>query len=176
MALVLLLMVSCGGGDSAKPAAKKTVAKTAGKAAAPAAAPAKAKETQPSAEAAAPVVNETTYRYDARGRRDPFRSVLDTVKSKERLADLPPLQRVEIIDLKLTAIVWGSMGASAMIKTPDGKGYTVKAGTLVGPNKGVIESISKTGVMIREDAVDIFGVKKSRKIELTLHPQEEGKE
>jgi type IV pilus assembly protein PilP len=122
------------------------------------------------------VQEEVEYRYDARSRRDPFRSVLDLAKSKERLAELPPLQRVEIIDMKVTAIVWGTLGPTALIKTPDGKGYTVRPGTLVGPNKGVIERISESAIMIREQSVDIFGVKKTRQIELELHPQEEGKE
>ena len=174
--IMLFLVMGCSGGDKPEPAAKKTPSKRVEKSA-ETRQERKVKENIEGTETMEQPVEEIkVFRYDSRGRRDPFRSVLETAKSKQKLADLPPLQRVDLIDMKLTGIVWGAYGPSALIKTPDGKAYTVRAGALLGLNQGVILRISESAVMVREEIEDIFGVKKTRKIELVLYPQEEGKE
>ena len=116
------------------------------------------------------------YRYQVGDRRDPFRSILVAPDGEKSFADLPPLQRAEIEELRVIGIIWGEMGYSAMIRTADGKGYTIQVGTLVGRNRGKVKKITKNYLMIRERFTDVFGERKTREVRLDLHPQKEGSE
>jgi type IV pilus assembly protein PilP len=171
-ALIVLILSGCGGSSTAP----KKKAKEKGPAKAEQAAPAPEKTAGETPESKNPPPETAEYRYEARGRRDPFRSVLETKRDKKALADLPPLQRLELSDMQLSGIVWGTMGYAALITTPDGKGYTVRTGTILGPRGGVVKKITKTEIIIQETIEDIFGAKKTRQIVKELHPQEEGKE
>ncbi len=112
------------------------------------------------------------YVYDPTGKRDPFRSAIlgESLRGKETL---PPLQRREISELKLIGIVWDKGGYNAMLETPDGKGYTIKVGTLVGPKKGVVKKITKRTVVIEEKYMDIIGEMKTREVVMELPSKEE---
>ena len=112
------------------------------------------------------------YTYDPTGKRDPFRSAIlgESLRGKETL---PPLQRREISELKLIGIIWNSAGYNAMLETPDGKGYTIKAGTIVGPKKGIVKKITKRTVLIEEKYMDIIGEMKTREIIMELPSKEE---
>ena len=126
---------------------------------------------------AAPKPAETVapFGYNPAGRRDPFRSII-TVEKTKGIKGLLPLQRVEVSDLKLIAIVWGGFGYHAMVQTSDGKGYTLKVGTAVGPNDGSVKKISEQNILIEENYTDIFGERKLRQVVLEIHPQKEGAE
>ncbi|MEK6681688.1 MAG: pilus assembly protein PilP [Nitrospirota bacterium] len=115
---------------------------------------------------------ETEYVYDPTGKRDPFRSAIlgESLRGKEIL---PPLQRREISELKLIGIVWDKGGYSAMLETPDAKGYTIKVGTLIGPKKGVVKKITKRTVVIEEKYMDIIGEMKTREVVMELPSKEE---
>ncbi len=112
------------------------------------------------------------YVYDPTGKRDPFRSAIlgESLRGKETL---PPLQRREISELKLIGIIWDRAGYNAMLETPDGKGYTVKIGTIVGPKKGIVRKITKRTVVIEEKYMDIIGEMKMREIIMELPSKEE---
>ncbi len=112
------------------------------------------------------------YVYDPTGKRDPFRSAIlgESLLGKETL---PPLQRREISELKLIGIAWDKSGYNAMLETPDGKGYTIKVGTIVGPKKGVVKKITKRTVVIEEKYMDIIGEMKTREIVMELPSKEE---
>lgn len=171
--LLVALVSACGGDQTPKgPSAVRPGPAKAPAAPAPAAPnpPAEAEEPTPAVPA------QVAYTYNPAGRRDPFRSILVTSESAKSLRSLPPLLRTEIGELQLIAIVWGGFGYSAMVKTPDGKGYTIRVGTLVGPNKGVVRQITKRDLTIEEKYTDIFGEKKVREVKLDLHPQKEGSE
>ncbi|MBI3610665.1 MAG: pilus assembly protein PilP [Nitrospirae bacterium] len=116
------------------------------------------------------------YAYNPEARRDPFRSILVASEMGKTLESLPPLLRTEVGELRLIGIVWGGMGNSAMVQTPDGKGYTIRAGTPVGPNNGTVRRITDRYLVIEEKYTDIFGEKKVREIKMELHPQKEGSE
>ena len=117
-------------------------------------------------------VEKKEYVYDPTGKRDPFRSAIlgESLRGKETL---PPLQRREISELKLIGIVWDKGGYNAMLETPDGKGYTIKVGTLVGPKKGVVKKITKRTVVIEEKYMDIIGEMKTREVVMELPSKEE---
>ena len=113
--------------------------------------------------------------YTSIANRDPFRSIISiSEKNLDLLDDLPPLQRNEISDLRLQGIIWGSFGPRAIINTPDGKGYTVRVGTKIGYNHGVIRDITQKKIVIEETVLNAFGEQKKRNVEMELRPQKEG--
>ncbi len=135
------------------------------------AAPAQAKPEAPKVEEKpAPV-----YRYNPAGRRDPFTPII--VKKEEQkvnTANRPPLERFNISELKLTGIVWGGFGYNAMIEAPDGKGYFVRTGTVLGPNRGVIKRITQSTVVIEEKYKTFSGEVERKEIVVELRKKREG--
>lgn len=120
-----------------------------------------------------PPVEEFTY--NPSGRRDPFRSLIVT-GGKRSVDLLPPLQRREVSELKFVAVVWGQLGTYGMLEMPDGKGYAVRIGTRVGPNRGVVKRITARDLTVAEQYVDFFGETRTRDIVLDLRTREEGLE
>lgn len=113
------------------------------------------------------------YTYSPGGRRDPFSVVLPSGKeTKEDLRNLPPLQRVSLSELSLIGIIWGGFGYTAMVQTSDGKGYTVRPGTRLGSNNGVVDSITTSAIVVREHLTDVYGNRQVREIVMRLHPKE----
>jgi type IV pilus assembly protein PilP len=112
------------------------------------------------------------YVYDPRGRREPFQSMAKLLKANQNKGELPPLQRVELSDVKLIGIVSDTAGYYGLIQTPDGKGYTVRPGTLVGTNNGTIKSISEQRMVVSEPTLDIRGQTTTREIEILQRPKE----
>jgi type IV pilus assembly protein PilP len=160
-----LWLAGCGGPSPAPPSAGSP-AKPAPKAAVPAPAVA----TPVSAQVVPP---EPPYVYVAGNRRDPFRSVIVSSGTKETKDIVQPLQQYAVTELKLVAIVWGPMGTSAMLQTPDGKGYTVRKGATVGKRQGVIKEIKPDQLVVEERFTDLFGERKEQTVVLDLHPPEE---
>jgi type IV pilus assembly protein PilP len=79
---------------------------------------------------------------------------------------------VGLTELNLIGIVWGGFGYSAMVQTPDGKGYTVKPGTRIGPNNGVVTAITENAVIVQERFADVYGNKQVREYVKRLHIKE----
>ncbi len=65
--------------------------------------------------------------YEAKGRRDPFRSLVTTEGAKGST----------VASVKLVGIVQGQQGPLALIETTDGLGYIVKTGDVIGDGKVV---------------------------------------
>lgn len=120
-----------------------------------------------------PSIPEPIYRYNSEGRRDPFQSVIVVTARKGTDKHLPPLQRMDIVQLTLIGVVWGGFGYNAILQAADGKGYPIKVGTRIGLNNGVVNKISSTSVVVKERYTNIFGEKKEREITMDLHPQKE---
>ncbi len=115
---------------------------------------------------------DSVYSYRAQGRRDPFKSLLYGIREKKK-AGLTPLQQRSLSELRVIGIVSGTHGYIAMIETPDGKGFVIKEGTLIGPEGGVVKKISNDSVIIDETYVDYYGKKISKKTVLGLRSREE---
>ena len=94
------------------------------------------------------------------------------LKLSQARAELPPLQRLELSDVKLIGIVSDASGYYGLIQTPDGKGYTVRVGTLMGTNNGTIKSIAEQRIVVAEPTIDITGKMTSRDIEILQRPKE----
>jgi len=111
--------------------------------------------------------------YDPAGRRDPFLPILQELQLGKVDESLPPLQRVALSEINLIAIVWGgSYGYLAMVQTPEGHGYTVKRGTKIGQNNGVVSSVTERGIIVEERFTDLYGKKQEREYVKLLHPKE----
>ena len=110
--------------------------------------------------------------YDPAGRRDPFAPVLSQLAPGQLDPTLPPLQRVNLTDMNLIAIIWGAYGYTAMVQTPDGNGYTVRKGTRIGPNSGVVSTVTEKGIIVQERFTDVYGRKQEREYVKLLHPKE----
>jgi hypothetical protein len=171
----------CGGGDTA-PTAQSPAPPTPPAKAAPVEAKPPASSSPQAAQGAAPGVQtasadasqEPVYSYRAGNRRDPFRSIIVSGGRRVETSLSNPLQQYAVKDLRLIAIIWGQLGAGAMLETPDGKGYTVYVGTTVGNRDGVVKQIKPDQIVVKERYTDIFGERKEESVVLNLHLPEEG--
>jgi type IV pilus assembly protein PilP len=130
----------------------------------------------PSLEALVPKTDEEPYTYDPGGRRDPFIPLIAATKptavlSEEKL-NCPPLQDFELASLKLVAIVWGDMGRKAMLKAPNGRGYSVTEDMLIGRNCGRIRRIESNAVVVEETRRDAEGNVSKEEVVLRLRERE----
>lgn len=110
--------------------------------------------------------------YDPSGRRDPFAPIIQELQAGKTDSTLPPLQRVTLTELNLIAIVWGAYGYTAMVQTPEGHGYTVRRGTRMGQNNGVVSAVTERGIIVQERFTDVYGKKQEREHVKLLHPKE----
>jgi len=114
----------------------------------------------------------SAHAYDPSGRRDPFAPVLQQFGLGPVDPTLPPLQRVGLTEMNLIAVIWGAYGYTAMVQTPDGNGYTVRRGTRIGPNNGVVSAVTEKGIVVQERFTDVYGTKQEREYVKLLHPKE----
>jgi type IV pilus assembly protein PilP len=113
--------------------------------------------------------------YDATGRRDPFRPphAATNVRTGEALT---PLQRYDLGQLKLVAIIYNTSQPRAVVEDEAGLGYIVHAGTPIGPNDGVVRAIERGRVVIQEDAIDYYGEHHPNEVVMDLRTAERGKQ
>ena len=108
-------------------------------------------------------------RYSSAGKRDPFRPfVLELRPRRRRRANLSPLERVEVSQLKLVGIIWDIPEPRAMVEDTAGLGYVIKIGTPIGRNDGTVKAIAPKEIVIEENFFDFYGAKKSRDVKLRL--------
>jgi type IV pilus assembly protein PilP len=115
--------------------------------------------------------------FDPSGKRDPFRPYVTSAelaarRSKERLS---PLEKLELSQLKLVAIVWGMRRNHAMVEDPGGVGYVLRVGTKVGPNGGRVARITPDAVYVEESFRDAGGSVLTNQFTLRLPANPGGK-
>ncbi len=123
-------------------------------------------QTAPEAEA---------YAYVPGGRRDPFMPIVIKEEKKALAGAKTPLERYPINEFKLSGIVWGGLGYHAVLEGPDGKGYFVRQGTVIGPNRGVVKKITQSSMIIEEKYKDPLGEQQKKEIVIELRKSQEGK-
>jgi type IV pilus assembly protein PilP len=123
-------------------------------------------------------MEEAEFSYNPVGKPDPFKPFLQltSVREGSRSGILTPLQKYDISQLKLVAIISTPEGNIALVEDATGKGYFLKKGTFIGKNDGKITKILKDKVIIEEVYQDIFGQTKLNEISLFLNKIEEGGE
>lgn len=121
---------------------------------------------------------EKQFTYNPEGKPDPFKPFiqLTPVRDASRKSPLTPLQKYDISQIKLVAIISAPEGNIALVEDATGKGYFLKKGTWVGKNDGKVTKILRDKVVIEEVYQDIFGQTKTQEILLILHKVEEGGE
>lgn len=90
--------------------------------------------------------------YNPVGLRDPFVALVQTIRKEvsKPKRDLGPLEKFQLSQFRLMAMLIVKGTPRAMVKAPDGKSYTVKPGDLIGPNSGVVKSIETKTVELDE--------------------------
>jgi len=171
-AVFLFLLSSCGEGSAPPPPASKGKTPVA-----------QAKKVEP-----APVTQrvekkelakkeEPEFSYNPIGKADPFKPFIQLAPEKLRKsAFLTPLQKYDISQLKLVAIITLPEGNVALVEDQQTKGYFVKKGTAIGRHEGKVKAILKDRVIIQEAYSDVLGQDKVNEISLFLHRPEEGGE
>lgn len=169
----LFLVSSCGGGTAPPPPAAPR-GKTLG---------AEKKKAEPVQVAAkvekkkAAEKEEPEFTYNPVGKPDPFKPFIQLTPEKMRkTAFLTPLQKYDISQLKLVAIITLPEGSVALVEDQQGKGYFLKRGTAIGRRDGKVKAIHKDRVIIEEAYSDVLGQAKVNEISLFLHrlPEEGG--
>lgn len=168
----LFLVSSCGGGTAPPPVAPK--AKT------PVAEAKKAQPVQVAEKVEKKEVakkEEPEFSYNPAGKADPFRPFIQLTPEKApKSAFLTPLQKYDISQLRLVAIITLPEGNVALVEDQQGKGYFLKRGTAIGRHDGKVKTILKDRVVIEEAYSDVLGQAKVNEISLFLHQPEEGGE
>jgi len=118
------------------------------------------------------------YSYNPAGKPDPFRPFIQLISAKggSKTGPLTPLQKYDISQLRLVAIISNPGGNIALVEDVAGKGYFLKKGTWIGKNDGKVTQILKDKVIVEEVYQDIFGQTKTNEVSLFLHKVEEGGE
>ena len=165
LAVSLLVISGCSGGGqqaSAPPAS------------APAAQQPKTALTSTITKTTVEAPAEEVYSYQPAGRRDPFMPIVVKEEKKGVAGAKAPLERYPVNEFKLSGIVWGGLGYHAMLEGPDGKGYFVKQGTIIGPNRGKVKKITRDAMIIEEQFRDPAGELNKQEITIELHRKQEG--
>ena len=114
---------------------------------------------------------------DFTNRRDPFKPYAQMpaqqqgTKSKHakgRVTDPLPIQKFDTERFRISGIITGMKENSALLVDPNGKGFVVKEGMLVGNNDGVVKRITSSTVEVEETFSDDKGKSRKRTIKLTL--------
>ena len=171
---IILTLGSCGG---EAPKATKVPMPPAGKKA-PAPAPA---SVPYGVESKVELMAGEKYTYDPKGKPDPFKPLIvekteaaPTAKPKPSaeaaLEAATPLERMDLGQLKLVAVVWNISDPKGMVEDDTGKGYILSIGTPIGKNKGKVTQINSSGILVSERFEDSTGKFKSRQVTLKLYP------
>ena len=114
-------------------------------------------------------MSKASFVYSAAGKRDPFLPFDFTPKVRPGAT---PLEQFTFDQLKVTAILGSGDNPAAIIEDATGQGFTVRKGTVVGPNQGQIIEILPDRVVILEVEEDFTGAKQSRTLEMPLRAGE----
>jgi len=124
---------------------------------------------------------EREYIFNPEKMLDPFRPIEAVIAAQSAKPDskeaalLPPLQRMELSQLKLVAVVMAGNNTRALVEDSTGMGYIISLGTLMGTRQGQVKSIIPDKVEVLEEVQDFRGVKKTRISVIKLKPIEGAK-
>jgi type IV pilus assembly protein PilP len=127
-------------------------------------------EPAPAARRADPV-NDAVY--DPTGRRDPFRPprASQTTAAGEIRS---PLQRYDLGQLKLVAVIYQAAEPRAVVEDDAGLGYIVRVGTPIGANGGAVKAIERGKVRVEEESIDFYGDRQTSEVVMELATEERG--
>lgn len=175
------LVMGFGCGDEAPKPKKVPISPAAPK---PAATPAPAKvPPKPEAEVKVEPPPAVSYSYNPQGKPNPFQPLVVERPEKpatpaakkveaakrEREGAGTPLEKMELAELKLVAVVWDIPKPRAMVEDKGGKGYILTVGTRIGKNQGQVSKITPEGLVVSEKTEAPDGKIKTREVPLRLY-------
>lgn len=146
----------------------------------------KNKSTQPDVAKPETPINEkieteapsvTPPKYNPKGKIDPFDPsspkkqgavFAKTRKFKKRIPRTP-LEKLDLSQLKLVAIMLSPNGNKALLEDSSGKGYVISKGSYIGTNAGKVVEIEKDRVIVAEEVEDAMGNVTIQRKELKLN-------
>ncbi len=119
--------------------------------------------------------------YDAKGKIDPFKPLIQD-KADEGVAGkavrpkriLTPLEKIDLSQIRLVAVIQMEDKKIAMVEEANGKGYEVGVGTYIGKNQGRISDITSSSILIKEVVRDYRGRIKEKVQEIKLNKLSDG--
>jgi type IV pilus assembly protein PilP len=114
--------------------------------------------------------------YSAKDKIDPFEPLLREEAAQAAIAKLTgkkrapqsPLEKIDLGQLKLVAVIAAPTGNRALVEEATGKGYILREGTYVGLNSGKVVNIALDKIMVEEEFEDVYGKTILQKKEITL--------
>jgi type IV pilus assembly protein PilP len=126
------------------------------------------------------------FTYEPAGKPDPFMPLVSDAaitwqktagQAAPEDANLPPLQKYDLSEFKLVAIIIQDDNTStAMVEDKAGYGYILKQGMLVGKNNGIIRQITPSTIVVEEKTVDASGSEKNNTVTLSVAKTQSGEE
>ena len=114
--------------------------------------------------------------YASQGKIDPFKPLIqDKSKETRPVVDegpkriLTPLEKIELSQIRLVAVIIMKNKRIAMVEEANGKGYEVGIGTYIGKNRGKVSEIKNSSIVIKELVKDYKGRLKEQVQEIKLH-------
>lgn len=143
-------------------------------------------ERTPAGRLRGPAIMSLTYRPE--GKIDPFLPLFSSEKvapepekaaeggekaqaaaeEEEKHVPRTPLEKMDLGQLKLVAIVLADSGNRAMVQDATGKGYVLTKGTYIGIKQGFVKEILADRVIVEEKEKDLYGKKVLREKEMML--------
>jgi Tfp pilus assembly protein PilP len=111
--------------------------------------------------------------YDAAGKRDPFRPFILDLREVSPRELLTPLQRYDVGQLTVVAVLWDVNPPRAMVEDSIGMGYIVTVGTPIGRRGGVVKAIEPDRIVVEERVIDFYGQEQGAEVVMEL-PSEKG--
>ena len=114
--------------------------------------------------------------YDSQGKIDPFRPLIQE-KPEESIPVvdagpkriLTPLEKIDLSQIRLVAVIIMKNKQIAMVEEASGKGYEIGIGTYIGKNQGKVSEIKASSIVIKEQVKDYKGRLKEQVQEIKLH-------
>ncbi|MGD9042939.1 MAG: pilus assembly protein PilP, partial [Desulfobacterales bacterium] len=103
-------------------------------------------------------------KYNTKGKIDPFETLFQKKPSvalkkakRKRRTPRTPLEKLDLSQLKLVAIMRSPDGNKALLEDASGKGYVISKGSYIGTNAGKVVEIEKDRVIVAEEVEDAVG-------------------
>jgi type IV pilus assembly protein PilP len=103
-------------------------------------------------------------KYNTKGKIDPFETLFQEKPSvalkkakRKRRTPRTPLEKLDLSQLKLVAIMRSPDGHKALLEDASGKGYVISKGSYIGTNAGKVVEIEKDRVIVAEEVEDAVG-------------------
>jgi len=113
-----------------------------------------------------PEVTPLVKTYNPEGKLDPFLPLfkekpdvrrINATNKRKRSIPRSPLEKIDLSQLTLTAIIMSSSGNKAMVEEASGKGHVLVKGTLIGTKWGKVSEIQKDTVLVDEEEENVLG-------------------